>query len=79
VLEQMSEAGAAWPLVLRADVIPDGHMNDGRRVILRQDHLQPVRQRDQLVLELRRPDRGIERHQRRRQQPDQQREHADPG
>ena len=61
VLEQVREAGAARPLVLRADVVPDRHVHDRRRVILGEDHPQPVRQRRDLVLELGRTDRGLQR------------------
>ena len=52
VLEQVSEPGPSWPLVPRADVIPHRHMHDRRRVILGQDHPQPVRQRRYLVFQL---------------------------
>ena len=45
VLEEMREPGAARLLVLRADVIPELQVDDRRRVILRQHHRQPVRQR----------------------------------
>ena len=38
VLEEVREAGAARPLVLRADVVPDLGVHDRRRVILEQDH-----------------------------------------
>ena len=59
VLEEVREPGAARPLVLRADVIPDRDVHDRRRVILGEDHAQPVRQRRDLILKLRRPDRGV--------------------
>ncbi len=45
VLEQVREAGAAGHLVLRADVIPDVDRDRRRRVILREDDREPVRQR----------------------------------
>ena len=61
VLEQVREAGAARLLVLRPDVIPDLGVHDRRRVILEQDHLQPVRQRGHRVVELRRTDGGAAR------------------
>ena len=56
VLEEMREAGAARLLVLRADVIPELQVHDRRRVIFGEDHRQPVRQRECLVLQLGRPD-----------------------
>ena len=49
VFEQMRESRSPGPLILGADVIPDGDVRNRRRVILRQDHAQPVRQREQLV------------------------------
>ena len=54
VLEQMREAGAARLLVLRSDVIRQVHVHDRRRVILGQDDGEPVGQRRDLILELRR-------------------------
>ena len=48
VLEQMSETGAARPLVLGADVIPDIHRDDRRLVILMDDQGQPVGQHEAL-------------------------------
>ena len=83
VLEEVREPGAARPLVLRADVIPDRDVHDRRRVILGQDHAQPVRQRRDLVLELRRPDRSVQRRQgdarrtRRRSAASEQRRHGE--
>ena len=44
VLEEMREAGAALALVARADVVVDGDGEDGRRVILGDDHAQAVLQ-----------------------------------
>ena len=64
VLEEMREPGAAGTLVLRSDVIPDRDVHDWRRVILGQDHAEPVRQRRDLILEFRRPDRAVERRRR---------------
>ena len=58
VLEQVREAGAARLLVLRTDVIPELGVHDRRRVVLEQDHLQPVGQRRHRVIELGRPHRG---------------------
>ena len=54
VLEEVREAGAPRLLVLRADVIPDCEVDDRRRVIFGQDHGQPVGQRRDVVLKLRR-------------------------
>ena len=64
VLEEVREAGAARLLVLRADVIPELQVHDRRRVILGQDHRQAVRQRGDVVLQLRRPDGGRPGHAR---------------
>ena len=61
VLEQVREPGAARPLVFRADVIPDLHVHDRRRVVLGQDDGQAVWQFRDLVLELRRTDGRLER------------------
>jgi hypothetical protein len=58
VLEQVRETGAPRPLVLRADVVRQVDVDDRRRVILRQDDPQPVRQGRHLVLQLRWPDGG---------------------
>ena len=44
VLEEVREAGAALALVARADVVVDRDGKDRRRVILRNDHAQPVLQ-----------------------------------
>ncbi len=52
VLKQMGEAGAAGPLVLRADVIPHRDVHDWRGMVLRQDHLEAVRENRQVVLQL---------------------------
>ena len=56
VLEEMREPRASRPLVLRTDVVPERHMNDRRRVILREDHGQAVVEFRDVVLELGRPD-----------------------
>ena len=61
VFEQVREPGATRLLVPRADVIPDRDVHDRRRVILREDHPQPVRKCRDLVIELRRMDRGVQR------------------
>ena len=45
VLEQVREAGAARPLVLGADVIPDVDRDDRAVVILVDDHVEPVGER----------------------------------
>ncbi len=50
MLEQVGEAGATGPLVLRTDVIPDLHVHDRRRVVLEQDNGEAIRQRGQLVV-----------------------------
>ena len=42
VLEQMGEPCTAGPLVLRADVVPEVHRDDGTPVVLVYDHVQPV-------------------------------------
>jgi hypothetical protein len=44
VLEQVGEAGASDALVARADVVGDGDGEYRRRVVLRDDHAQPVLQ-----------------------------------
>ena len=44
VLEEMREAGAAGPLVARADVIPDVHGHDRHARVAMQDHVQAVGQ-----------------------------------
>ena len=61
VLEEMREAGATGTLVLRADVIRHRYVHDRSRVILRQDHAQPVPERRDLVLKLRGTDSGVHR------------------
>ena len=45
VLEEMREPGLAGPLVLRADVIPEVHGDDGAVVVLVNQHVQSVGQR----------------------------------
>ena len=45
VLEQVREAGAPRLLVRRADVVPEVHRDERQAVVLRQDHLEAVRQR----------------------------------
>ena len=55
VLEQMREAGAPGPLVLRAHVIPDLQVHDRRGMIFEEDHVQAVGQRGHRVVEPRRP------------------------
>src|SRR5215212_6326824 len=50
----MREAGAPSSLVLGSDVIYELHVDDRRRVIFRQDDRQPVGQRGDFVLKLRR-------------------------
>ena len=42
VLEEMGEARAAGPLVLRADVVPDVHRNDGAVLVRMDQHVQAV-------------------------------------
>ena len=49
VLEQVREAGLAALLVARADVVPEVHRDDRRRVILVDDEPQPVVERELLV------------------------------
>jgi len=44
VLEQVGEAGATRPLVLGADAVADVHRRQGQRVVLQQEHGQPVGQ-----------------------------------
>jgi hypothetical protein len=61
VLEQVRKSGTPGPLILRADVIPDGDVRDRRRVVLRENHAQAVRKGQQLILELRRMNSGAER------------------
>ena len=53
VLEEMREPRPSRLLVLRADVIPQRHVHDGRRMILGQDRREPVGQRHDLVFQLR--------------------------
>ena len=61
VLEEVREPRAPRLLVPRADVIPDRDVHDWRRVILREDHPQPVGERRDLVIELRRMDGRVQR------------------
>ena len=66
VLEQVRKPGAAGLLVLRPDVVPQLHVHHRRRVVLREDHREPVGKRRDLVVELGRGHRrghdgGIER------------------
>src|SRR5262245_9766653 len=61
MFEEVREPGATGFLVLRADVICEVQMHDGRRMILLEDDREPVRQRGDFVLELRRPHRRDER------------------
>ena len=49
VLEEMSEAGLAGPLVLRAHVVPDVDRDDGRFVVLVDDESQAVFEDEFLV------------------------------
>ena len=80
VLEQMRKPGSSRLLVSRADVVPHGQMHDRRRMILGQDHAQPVRQRSDLVLEFWRMDGGMQRHDEgasRRGEQDEQTNQAD--
>ena len=53
----MREPGASRLLARRADVIPDVHGHERDAVILVQDHVQPVRQRELGVTDLERPRR----------------------
>ena len=78
VLEEMREPGATGTLVLRADVVGHRYMHDRSRVILRQDHAQPVRERCDLVLKLRGTDGGVHRCIRHGQD-GRQCEHGEPG
>ena len=52
VLEQMREAGAAGQLVRRADAVPRVDRHDRHAVILVEDHVQAVRQRELRVFHL---------------------------
>jgi hypothetical protein len=56
MLEQMREPGAPRFLVFRADVIPELHVDNRRRVILGEDDRQTVRKRRELVLDSVGPD-----------------------
>src|SRR3546814_15249358 len=49
MLEQMRETGLARGFVLRPDAVPDRHRDDGRLVILMDDHAQPVVEREGLI------------------------------
>src|SRR5215217_112818 len=49
MFEQMREAGLAIGLVLRTDVVPDGHRSDRRLVILVDDHRKAVLELKQRV------------------------------
>src|SRR6267143_7205042 len=49
MLEQVGETGAAGPLVLRADVIPDVHGDDGRLVVLVHQHGETVLENEPLI------------------------------
>ena len=66
MFEQVGESGSTGLLSRRPDVIPDVHRDDGRAVILVEDDVQPVGQRELRVGELQR--RGRLRHHRCRQQ-----------
>ena len=62
MLEEMREPGAARLFILRSDVIPQIHGDDGARVILMQEHIEAVvervlRERDVHFLKL--PQVGI--------------------
>ncbi len=62
VLEQVCEAGAAGPLVLRSDVIPELQVDDRRGVIFRQHDGEAVVERRDAIFELGRTDgRGCRR------------------
>ncbi len=52
VLEHVGDAANADVLVLRSDVIENLHRRDGRLVIGEEEHLQPVRQRPALDVQL---------------------------
>ena len=54
VLEEVREPGASRLFVGRTDVIPEIHGDERQPVILRQDDLEPVRQRELLEFERRR-------------------------
>ena len=58
VLEKVREACASRFLVLGADVIPKLQVHDRRRMVFFQDEREAVCQSRDLVLQLRRPDRG---------------------
>ena len=55
VLEQVREPGPARALARRADVVPDVDGDDRDAVILVQDHVQPVGQRELRVRHFERP------------------------
>ena len=46
VLEQVGESGTSWRIVLGANVVRDRDRDGGRRVILGEDHLEPVIERE---------------------------------
>ena len=51
VLEQVREPGAAGPLVLGPDVVPQVDRDEGAAVILVHDHVEPVVERFLLVVD----------------------------
>ena len=53
VLEQVREAGAARHLVGRADVVPEVDRDQRQPLVLREDDLEAVRQRERRVFEAR--------------------------
>ena len=61
VLEQMRKAGAAGLLVGGADVIPEVDGDERQPVVLRQDHPQPIRQRERFELDVGDVSRGARR------------------
>ena len=57
VFEQVGEAGAPGAFVRGTDVVPQVDRDQGKPVILRQDHLQPVLQSVFFIFDLRRGNR----------------------
>ena len=52
VLEEMREPGAAGLLIRGADVVPQIHRHERQPMILRQDHIQAIRQREFFEVDL---------------------------
>src|SRR5207249_701885 len=66
VLEEVRKAGAPFLLVFRANVVPDRHVHDRRRMVLRENHPQPIWQGQDLILQFGRSDGGLDLHERTR-------------